>query len=556
MTKRKYREGCCASWWDSLVDEIVGNGGYVHSGLTFCADSRQLMLVAKQVEEDGRKLQHLQEGTVLLRIPSNCWISKQRAMDMVPPLRFLEDEMIRSGQQLFSPLADVWIAMALSMITTAADANGNKDRNDPSRLSLPPTALPYLHTLPDPTTFQSLLPRQWHDNKIENLLQGSPLVDRIRAAKDGIANDYQVLQQAWNKESIKKTEDLPLAAAATTTFPSFSTYNSMLAAVSSRAFVVKGNNNFASFSQERDDTPFSSSSDVAMIPILDLCDHYRGQRSLKEKKNVTYQFQDDGSVEVKSTTTIETNDALRITYGALGNGQLLFNYGFAIPHNLEPDGSSNDFLEWKVDDSNNGRTKETIILRTGPKSYTYGGLVQAIEHFLTGNRPDDDDDVKANCEGNDDDYDDMEAFLDECNDDSGEIDIYGEMNGEEEGGGEDDSTSLQEELASLQLFRKELKRRFYMYGVKGSALKDRLSDSDGSSEYYASLLVYSEQRTIYFFTRAIEKLQARLKNDPKSKTDEFDLCLESLEEEDSELIESQTNQLVDAYIKIRHSSAR
>ena len=215
------------------------------------------------------------------------------------------------------------------------------------------------------------------------------------------------------------------------------------------------------------------------------------------------------------------------------------NYGFAIPHNLEPDGSSNDFLEWKVDDSNNGRTKETIILRTGPKSYTYGGLVQAIEHFLAGNRPADDDDVKANCEGNDDDYDDMEAFLDGCNDDSGEIDIYGEMNGEEEGGGEDDSTSLQEELASLQLFRKELKRRFYMYGVKGSALKDRLSDSDGSSEYYASLLVYSEQRTIYFFTRAIEKLEARLKNDPKSKTDEFDLCLESLEEEDSELIESQ-----------------
>jgi hypothetical protein len=467
MGKRN-RDGC-PKWWKEIEDEIHSKDGHIHSSVKFCANSRQLM-VGDVIDE----------GTVLLKIPSECLVSKQWATRLIPGLQKLEEKL--TAQQLFSSPTDVLIA--LSLATT-------KD------FSL----LPYLHTLPDRTTFDSL-PRRWNDTQIEKLLEGSPLVERIRAAKNGVAHDYEIVKQAW-----EDCEGDP-----TTSFPSLGGYSDMLAAVSSRAFMVR-----------------DSEEDVAMVPVLDLCDHYRGQGS---KKNVSYKFQEDGSVEVKSTTKIEKDGVLRITYGSLGNGQLLFNYGFAIPRNLEPDGSSNDTLELRLNDT------KTIHLRTGPKSYTYGRLVQAMEHFMVGSNDEDREESEE--------QDDMEAFLNGCYE---EVDIYGENDDEADGIDEGSDDSIQEELDGLKLLRKKLGRRFDLYGVKGVELNKRLSMVNQSSDFYAALLVHSEQRTLYFFTRAIEKLEARLKNAPKAHHGKFDLVVD---QEDLERIESQTDQLVDSYIKIRH----
>ena len=73
--------------------------------------------------------------------------------------------------------------------------------------------------------------------------------------------------------------------------------------------------------------------------------------------------------------------------------------------------------------------------------------------------------------------------------------------------------------------------------------------------------MYSEQRTIYFFAQAVDKLRRRLllnktllENDTKGidieqEQEQFDICLDT---NDAELIENQTKELVVAYMMIRH----
>ena len=65
-------------------------------------------------------------------------------------------------------------------------------------------------------------------------------------------------------------------------------------------------------------------------------------------------------------------EQLLATYGTKGNHQLLLSYGFCIPDNVEPDGSSNDVYEMEL-------YGQTVELRAGKKAYTYGPLCRAIE---------------------------------------------------------------------------------------------------------------------------------------------------------------------------------
>jgi hypothetical protein len=137
-------------------------------------------------------------------------------------------------------------------------------------------------------------------------------------------------------------------------FPSFETFSDMLTAVSSRAFGIGNHDDISS----------------SMIALLDLCNHSRGKG---DKTNLSYQWKEEnGCVQVTSTEMIDSGGLLQITYGARGNGQLLSNYGFAIPKNLEPDNSSNDVFEFDVGNST------VIELRTGPKSYTYAWWIRIV----------------------------------------------------------------------------------------------------------------------------------------------------------------------------------
>jgi hypothetical protein len=463
------------TWWVPFKKWIQSNGGFVHSNIELSED-RELFCETK-VDPD----------TIILKIPAFCLATLESTSKSAPWLAKAVDAVGPSA--LYSEAADVLIALFLA--------------------SQSPKELPYLDSLPDSTSFDAL-PRRWSESQLESYLAGSPLMSRIVKARAGVQADYDAVLQAYeNNATDEKAHP----------FPSFETFSDMLAAVSSRAFGI-GNH---------DD---NSSS---MVPLLDLCNHSRGKG---DKKNLSYQWnEEDGCVQVTSTDMIDAGGLLQITYGARGNGQLLLNYGFAVPNNLEPDNSSNDVLEFGVIDST------VVELRTGPKSYTYGGFVKALESFYKTNNsleggPDDEEEGE----------DDMEAFLDDC-DLHEEQDIYGDNDAGEDGG-EDDvgEEDTQNELEALAAFRKALEEARKEYKLQGDELRDALNLPPGTPGYYAALVVQSEYRTINFFLRSIEKVTALLKKSEAAAGAESNMSTE-----DAELVEQQTEELAQAFIKIRHS---
>ena len=94
----------------------------------------------------------------------------------------------------------------------------------------------------------------------------------------------------------------------------------------------------------------------ALVPLLDIANHFRKPReSAWEAVDVeapaamgaasedTARGGDSGkSIVVTALRSFDPGDPIRISYGARGNAELLLRYGFTIPDNTEPDGSSND----------------------------------------------------------------------------------------------------------------------------------------------------------------------------------------------------------------------
>jgi hypothetical protein len=491
MGKRQREDN--PSWWSVVVDEIRSSGGFVHSSLRFFESGRALSANTK-IEPD----------TLVLRIPSTSLVSKQRALALDPCLRRIQEKLIPS--ELHTPFSDVIIALAMATQT--------------------PSTLPYLNTLPHSSAFDAL-PRRWPDSQIEELLKGSPLLKRTKKTKQGVRKDYDLVHKAWMEELKEEAENKT-----TTSFPSFQNFSDMLAAVSSRAFGIG-----------------DSEGDVAMAPILDLCDHCRGNAELK--KNLSYQRLEDGSIQVMSTQAIQQAEGLRLTYGARGNSQLLLNYGFTLSRNLEPDSSSNDVLEFtfEVDGTN------VVHLRTGPKSYTYGGFVKAIEQAVCAESPRESNE-KAEEEG-------LEAFLNGC-DDIEEVDIYGDPTAEGDEAKDDEvEADHNMELEALKSLWEQLKKMIDAYNVSGDELKERVASQNPSPIYYSAVLIQSELRTIYFFMRAAEKVEASLQKRVTSRAEHEALLQKRvtssaeyldgvISNEDLELVEAQTNELAQAFMKIRH----
>jgi hypothetical protein len=259
---------------------------------------------------------------------------------------------------------------------------------------------------------------------------------------------------------------------------------------------------------------------------------------------------------VKSTSALSPGERLKLTYGAQGNAQLLFNYGFCIPNNLEPDGSSNDVLEFLIHPStvgdDSGTVGRPISLRTGPKAYSYGGFINALELFCEQGI---NDDQSAACDDESDDG--FQCFLNQNENDTDldEFDtLYTEPAGKEEAEGSVEVDRVGESRANeenaLKCFRQELIRLSEGYSCKGDELRNALSLIPCHC-FYAAILCQSELRTIYFFLRAIEKVRDSLypgrapnKNHISVYTDENDLAL----------IEEQTSELAKAYMAIRHGT--
>mmetsp|Transcript_1791 Transcript_1791/g.3987 ORF Transcript_1791/g.3987 Transcript_1791/m.3987 type:complete len:525 (+) Transcript_1791:230-1804(+) len=518
MTKRKRCE-----WWSLLRDDIVMGGGTVHSALEFSEGDRILSVNQKVCK-----------GEIMLRIPAKKMITKNRALSRCQP--WLE-EIIRQPSDgsnniiWHNSTADLSIAIALASCQSIDNCL-------------------YLHSLPDSSSFDAL-PRRWSDKDMHELLAGTSLLRRIISDKSGAIKDYEMLLERYQQLEIKRTKDNNASW-----FPSFDKFSDMLAAVTSRAFQI-GN----------------TDEDIALVPLLDLGNHNRGKATSKlEKKNVSYHYDAvEWALIVKSTIDIDMGESIRLTYGAKSNAHLLLNYGFCIQRNLEPDGSSNDILEFRIgreDENSDNSRRKIVALRAGPKSYSYGGFVATLEEYLNemqstnvvgnGNFSVQGEENKIS---NDDDF---EAFLNECeNEDDNDdeegndfMDLYGGKSIESEVADENQEASCIEEIEALERFKVDLIKLSKGYrDYKDADISTLLPVKPGSnlSHLYSTILSLSELRTIYFFLRAIEKLQNLIRTSGNTKQSPESCSIDIVTDpEDLELIDTQTDDLANVYMTIRH----
>ena len=471
-----------SSWWKAAVEWIRSNGGNVHSAIS--KNSSREPIVTRDVSKD----------TVLLEIPTSCVVSRRtvEATDIGKQLAACI-RAVAAKQPLYTAEQDLLIALYLACQVAS-------NQSDFPQV--------YLNTLPDRTEYDKL-PRRWKDEDLENLLTGSCLLDRVRKSQQGLRGDYEHLSQAAQNQIIKS-------------FPTFSSVDDMLAAVTSRAFAGLTDKN--------------SSSDIGMVILLDLCNHHRGPRA----KNVSYQLEGEDKVVVRAYTDLKKDDTLRITYGAQGNPQLLFNYGFCIPDNVEPDGSSNDVFEFVLKEG-----KPPVELRTGPKSYTYGPFVKVLELFHQ-----DSTDGKGPTVARPD-MDDMEAFLNECEDEDGAWDEEEGDDDDDEGKAEDSEVNnAQAETEALTALHQALEQVTQRY-----ALAKQKSLGDADIERFAKILIGSELRTLRFYIDVCQKLIVKLtKQDADALGDvsQHDMFApETFPTGDDERLDWQVNDLVDAFLRIR-----
>ena len=305
------------------------------------------------------------------------------------------------------------------------------------------------------------------------------------------------------------------------TFPSIELFDQMLAAVGSRAFDSLGEDEV----------------DV-MVPLLDLLNHKRG---VGETSDVSYTKQEkDGSILVTAKCDLEAGTSPGITYGAKGNSQLLTRYGFTMRNNIEKDMSSNDEMELII----NGKL---CRLRTGPKSYTYGCFVKALECAGAGTGIEEEgENANVGQQQGDDGHDvpdDMEDFLNSCEEED-EFDVYGEVG--EVGEGEEECEDTREsDCKALESLQKTLSN--VTFELRGQSLAKCLEDPNYR---FCAYLVNSEMRTIRFYIQAADLVLKRFKGgDALEDNAPIDDC--SIDT-DCKLLKKQAVELSDAFFNIRY----
>lgn len=470
------------------MDWVQGEGGEIHDALRL-SDERQPYVAS-----------NLEEGTQLLKIPASCLVSRKTIESTEYGRNIVEVVDSVDAGQLYSPVHDVTIALYLARYPSTNDDDTT-------------TFQPYLDTLPEGSSYDDL-PRRWTEEQLRTL-SGSPLLGRIQKQRKGIETEFDSIKRHWKDRGHKEAE-----------FPSFQAFSDRLAAVTSRAFA-----GFGCAAGGEDDL------NSAMVPILDLCDHRRGKN---QTKNLSYiQSAEDGSVLVAANQDIQEGETLCITYGAQSNSQLLLNYGFCIDSNIEPDNSSNDFLEFEA----NG---EVVELRAGPKSHSSLGFVKALDAC---NQP------RETIEKDpSDDFDDFEQ--NEKDFDEWDVDMMANMDEHEEDEDEDGEEEMKNEqekriklcLEALASFEKRLSEMREGYHLKEVELKSALAQVSFTPKRQSAILVKSELRTIYFVLCVIRRLKEILK-DGDAKTaavvDEF------LSDADVKVLVGQAQEVSTAFLAIR-----
>lgn len=209
-------------------------------------------------------------------------------------------------------------------------------------------------------------------------------------------------------------------------------------------------------------------------------------------------------------------------------------------------GSSNDVLEFKAKDE-----LPPVDLRAGPKSYTFGGFAKALEmfHENSGHQKGDDGGFDSGVGGG---MDDMEAFLNEC--DEGEDEMGWDDAGDNDDEMEDEQLSeervINAELVALTAMQEAIGRAKEKYRLKEGKLEQVLAVRGTTPEHYAAILVASELRTLYLYELGIHFVRAKLTKEEPSST--VITCGATLSNEDEALVRTQAQELAQAFINIRY----
>ena len=511
------------SCWKDAVAWIQSNGGTVHPALIFSSD--RSVRTQAQTKDDERETSAIPTGTMLIRIPSSCLLTVDTVSSTPFGKKLVNKIQSISGDALQNDKSDLMLALYMAHIPSAKDI-----RSDHAA---------YLATLPPPSSYNNI-PRRWGDTQLESLLGGTSLLTRVRKDQSNLKCDYKSISSAWNEKGGKDESVAKL--------PSFEQFDDMFAAVSSRGFAGLGSDD--------------GQSD-AMVPLLDLLDHRRGTDAKKDVRYSRRCSAKEGSgahtcIEVVADRDLQPGSTLHDTYGAKGNAQLLNRYGFCIANNLEPDGSSNDVVEISLKEG-----QPPVELRAGPKSYTYGKLARMV-----GMIQDKDGSAEgangANEQEAGSEEDDMEAFLNQCDeeeagdgndvDDGFDMMMYGgddEMNdNEEDGDQEDEEKMMESECKALQEVSSALSEARERFSLKDEKLQDALQKTDNSPEHFAAVLVQSERRTIQLYQLASEEIHGRLKS-MMTGSSTVGACDKKGDSIDDILVK-QIDELVSAYATIRH----
>lgn len=629
------------SWYDRLVQWIQSQdgGGYVHPSVTWttavattanrvvgdddptdrcehrCLSVRRSRTVDLRVNETSSLVESssqndggataasvvvIPKGQVVLRIPISAVITPSSHHVRVG----------QYGQDASSSIVPPdWIQLIDAVATTATSSSSTSEVAPVPFLHLPRADVqlalylmcrhtqirPYLDSLPE--RCDQDLPRCWKDGNdhspLQELLRGSPLLRRVQEQQRHVQEDYETLVRVYRNlranrgcpkgDGVDNAEPHPIPTKEENLFlGSFADFSHCLAAVTSRAF--EGLIGF-------------EGKGPLLIPLLDLCNHGRGRNTTSCRK-LTYRYDADSHcVVVVATNDLKQGDPLAITYGAQGNGPLLLNYGFCLPHNLEPDGSSNSVYDWQLrnpededDDGASSSSPMVVTLRAGPKSYSYGGLVRALECIrqpppsqrdpppssernLMDSSDRADDANRCGSDGEDsgfDDHDEEEKMTEDQ--DSHEDDCYYCSEPLEDNPPTSAWEDLQGDLDALHLFQASLKRARSQYARSDEQLAKVLQGDPFTRvqdrvqhrrQYYAALLVQSEWRTLYFFGLAAQELQRRWSRPHDTSTSSTHLS--SSEEnivppwvapDDAQLIHAQVKDLVEVWIQIRYPTLR
>jgi hypothetical protein len=471
----------------------------------------------------------IHKGETVMCLPDEVLIAAGRCEIALPPD---VKASLESNQHV--PRSDVQLALYLA--------------SQPSRIR------PYLDSLPrQEESADAALPRCWKTSEVEEYLAGSLVVHRIHEHKKEVQDAYDALASAYEKGSVDA-------------LPSFRAFSQCLAVVTSRAF--------QGFDPDRH-------GPSCLVPLLDLCNHGRGSLSSSSSpaSNLSYRWDADRrAVVAQARADLRRGDTLVITYGAQSNASLLLNYGFCIANNVEPDGSSNDRYELRVGPAASPRAA-VVSLRAGPKEYSYGDLVTALDavvEFLQLSTPKERPDHTVRSKA-----DDLEAFLDECDNNDGEEDgdehanananatvkcnpnhdedHYDVCDSEDSELENTSRTSLHLEMRALDELGTCLEEARSKY--KEAVISNNQAKVGLDRQQYAAILVQSEQRTLYFHQCAVSRIlstatTASLERSPGNTslpepkpTSPPDWMTKS----DIALIDDQVKALAQAYFRIRHS---